>query len=211
MNVRGFFLSFLLCAAAAAQVLPPMPPGLNRGNLITDTNQPGIIPHVLTPGSAWVTLAWDPVTNNFPPLTGYRVYYTTNSGSYDVAQRVGVDGELANSVTVTGLLYSTHYWFVAVSVAAGDSESPYSQEVDWITEGPPLTNFFLTISAQQATSAGGPWTNVGDLFTLTNPAAPVFFWRVGITRTNFNPGQVSGAARPAAPILVPVGAKNVSP
>ncbi len=74
---------------------------------------------------ASVTLAWDP--NNEPEVTGYRLYYGTESGTYTSVIDVGnlVDRELSD------LAYGTTYYFAVTAYSADGLESPLSNEVSY--------------------------------------------------------------------------------
>lgn len=73
--------------------------------------------------SGSVTLTWDPVTAS--PVSGYRVYYGTSSGSYQQAISIG------NSTTyaLSGLTSGIRYYFVVTAVDTSGTESGYSNEV----------------------------------------------------------------------------------
>ncbi len=73
--------------------------------------------------SGSVTLTWDPVTAT--PVSGYRVYYGTSSGSYQQVISIG------NSTTyaLSGLTSGTRYYFVVTAVDTSGTESGYSNEV----------------------------------------------------------------------------------
>lgn len=193
--MKTLLLLPLLCLSAMGQpkprpafnLGPPMPPTMMRsvihGNLLTDTNQPGVTGHIVTPGYAAVVFAWEPLTNDW--IAGYRIYYSTKSGSYDTDHRCAVDGYTSSNMVVSPLQYGTHYWFVLVSVASQDSESLYSQEVDWITEGPPLTNWAYTVTLQAGPTTNGPWTNTSASLSWTGlSTAPMIFFQPYVTRTN---------------------------
>lgn len=74
-----------------------------------------------------VTLAWDASAS--PGVTGYRLYYGTNSGSYSfVIPQSGTS--LVRTQTV--LLPRTGRWFFAATAHdANGMESVFSDEVEW--------------------------------------------------------------------------------
>ena len=69
-----------------------------------------------------VTLAWDPVSA--PSLSGYRLYYGQNSGSYSSQ----LDAGTQTTYTVSGLTDGQTYYF-AVTAYDADEESDFSNEV----------------------------------------------------------------------------------
>jgi hypothetical protein len=71
-------------------------------------------------------LAWEPVPDPTMILTGYRIYYGTEVGTY--SQVVDVASGVA-TVTVPGLSRGTTYYFAATAVDTSKNESIYSNEV----------------------------------------------------------------------------------
>ena len=71
------------------------------------------------------TLAWNPSSDPF--VTGYNLYYGTNSGIYTVRLPVGQ----ATSVTVSNLAPGVTYYFAVTAVTALGLESPPSAEVPY--------------------------------------------------------------------------------
>ena len=69
-----------------------------------------------------VTLAWDAVSA--PSLSGYRLYYGQNSGSYSSQ----LDAGTQTTYTVSGLTDGQTYYF-AVTAYDADEESAFSNEV----------------------------------------------------------------------------------
>lgn len=118
-----FLLSFLLplsIAIAADVDLSWTAPTLNEdGSLIA------------------TTCATDPGTC----LAGFKIYYGTTSGVYDLGPDNIVD-PLAVTHTVTGLNNNTTYYFVATAYNVAGEESTYSGEatkvIGPVVPGPPL-------------------------------------------------------------------------
>jgi hypothetical protein len=71
--------------------------------------------------AAQIELAWDASVG---PVTGYKIYYGTNSGIYDFSINVGN----FTSCTISGLQESTIYYF-AVTAYNDIAESDYSEEI----------------------------------------------------------------------------------
>jgi len=89
-----------------------------------------------------LNLIWDASTS--ANVTGYNVYYGTNSGNYLYKVNAGN----ALSVTVSNVISGVRYYFVATAYDASGNESPFSPEVTF------LVPFVLNISP--ATASGGP-------------------------------------------------------
>ena len=70
-----------------------------------------------------VNASWDP--NSESDLAGYRIYYGTQSGSYNT----NVDAGNATSVEIKGLQTNTTYYFAVTAYDVTGNESPFSQEV----------------------------------------------------------------------------------
>ena len=77
------------------------------------------------------TLAWDPNTEN--DLAGYKVYYGTQSGSYDFA----IDAGNTTYYTVTRLEPETRYYFALTAYDTSRNESDFSWEVSAVTGNDP--------------------------------------------------------------------------
>ena len=75
-----------------------------------------------------VTLAWDAVSD--PSLSGYRLYYGQNSGSYSSQ----LDAGTQTTYTVPGLTDGQTYYF-AVTAYDADEESAFSNEVSVTISG----------------------------------------------------------------------------
>jgi len=74
--------------------------------------------------AAQVTLEWDAVIH--PLLEGYRVYYGTSSGDYDVTLDVGN----WTSCTIADLEDDETYYFAVTAYSTEGEESDYSNEVN---------------------------------------------------------------------------------
>jgi hypothetical protein len=71
-----------------------------------------------------VTLAWDPSPS--PGVTGYRIYFGTNAGSYSFVTNAG----LVQTQTVA-LPHTGRWIFAATAVDANGLESDFSNEAVW--------------------------------------------------------------------------------
>ena len=78
-----------------------------------------------------LTLAWDP--NTEPDLAGYKVYYGTGSGDYDVVIDVGD----VIQYTVWSLEPETRYYLTLTAYDTSWNESDFSWEVSAITGDDP--------------------------------------------------------------------------
>lgn len=77
-----------------------------------------------------VRLAWDP--NSEPDLAGYRIYYGTKSGQWDMMIDVGN----VTTTIVSGLTPGTTYYFVATAYNTLNLESDPSNEVSYTVPEP---------------------------------------------------------------------------
>src|SRR3989449_9776337 len=73
--------------------------------------------------AAQVTLVWDPNTET--DLAGYKLYYSTSSGSYQSSVDVGN----LTSYTLSGLLEGQIYYFAVTAYNLSLGESGFSNEV----------------------------------------------------------------------------------
>ena len=111
-----------------------------------------------------VTLAWD--ASPSPCVTGYLIYYGTNSRSYSFVTNAGL------ALTQTVLLPRAGRWFFAATAYdAQGLESDYSNEVEWearpaspVLEGEPWVRLSPVIERS---------TNLVDWVSSTG--APTFF------------------------------------
>lgn len=78
---------------------------------------------VLTGGSTYsVSLSWTPSPN--PSVTGYKIYWGTDSGDYVTNVNVGN----ASSCVLPGFTFGTVYYFSATAVDGNGNESVFSNE-----------------------------------------------------------------------------------
>ena len=77
-------------------------------------------------GAQEITLAWDPSTT--PEVTGYIVYYGTNSGVYFDSVLAGMN----TTATVTGLVEGVTYYFAATAYNEEWLESDPSEELEYV-------------------------------------------------------------------------------
>lgn len=145
---------------AAPDGFPMLPPDDYEG----DTNG---LPSV-TISLQSITVAWN--ANSETNLAGYNVYWGTNSRSY--SEKLFTTETNALVFVIPG---TTNFIAVTATNMAG-LESPFSAEI-WVNgdmgEFSQVTNI-VTIHAQAATSAAGPWVDVGSV-TVTNNATRQFF------------------------------------
>ncbi len=111
-------------------------------------------------GAANVSLVWTASTST--NVTGYNVYYGTNSGDY--TSKINL-GNVAN-VTISNLTAGIAYYFAATAVDSNGDESGYSNEARFISAG------ILTIS--QEAEAGSPWM-------LSFPVEPSHWYEIQAT------------------------------
>lgn len=103
-----------------------------------------------TPGAAaTVTVAWDPNTES--DLAGYVVSYGTQSGVYSTSVDVGN----TTSWTVTTLAAGQRYYFVVQAYNTSGLFSPYSDEVNVLTEPPPAAPTITGVSPSSGPTTGG--------------------------------------------------------
>ena len=97
--------------------------------------------------SADVTLTWD--ASSDPDVTGYKIYYGTQSGTYSEM----VDAGSATTVTLTDLVIGTTYYIAATAYDSYGYESDYSNEVQYTAsaDDPPVN----LGSSSAGTSSGG--------------------------------------------------------
>ncbi|MFZ5998105.1 MAG: fibronectin type III domain-containing protein, partial [Nitrospirota bacterium] len=96
--------------------------------------------------AAEIQLAWNPPTTNsdgtpITDLAGYRIYYSTVSGSYP--QYVDVGNR--TTYTITNLAPGTTYYFVATAYNTAGGESGYSNMVAKTTPAAPQ-QYSLTVN-----------------------------------------------------------------
>jgi hypothetical protein len=79
--------------------------------------------------TAQASLAWDPSPDS--TVTGYKLHYGTESGSYTESVDVGN----TTSYTLDGLQPNTDYYFAATAYDDQGAESDYSNEISY---APPI-------------------------------------------------------------------------
>lgn len=82
-------------------------------------------------GNASVTLQWDPSSSS--NVAGYAVYYGTVSGNYTAR----VDAGAQTTVSISGLLGSTTYYFMVVAYTDYGVESLPSNEITYTVPSVP--------------------------------------------------------------------------
>jgi hypothetical protein len=105
-----------------------------------------------------VTLAWNASAD--PSVAGYNVYYGRASGAYTNKISAGN----ATSVTISGLVQGTTYYFAATTYASSGVESRLSSEVSYLVplNAPivaPIVNYSNTYTAVVHTNIFRFWTN----------------------------------------------------
>ena len=119
-----------------------------------------------------VTLAWN--ASPSPEVTGYRVYYGTNSRSYSVVTNAGL--VLTQSVVLPHL---GRWFFAATAYDALGLESEFSNEVEWEAKpGSPLVQGERVVRLSPVIERS---TNQVDWSSLTG--APTFL--AATNRTEF--------------------------
>jgi len=122
----------------------------------------------LTLMAASVTLAWDPSPE--PMLSGYSLYWGTNSRAYDQIQLVELNTVQASA---TNLVAGTEYFFAVTARTWEGLESDYSTEVSYQVP----EQLTLTALLEEATDPAGPWALVTNAVTMVVPAEPRRFYR----------------------------------
>ena len=91
----------------------------------------------LAPAATTATLHWDAVVA--ANLSGYRVYYGTDPGTYLQSRGQGLSVGNITTYTLTGLSSGTRYYFAVTAFDSSNNESPYSNEVfkDMLVLDPP--------------------------------------------------------------------------
>ena len=126
---------------------------------------------------AQVTLAWDPSTD--PTISGYKLYWGTQSGQYALLTDVGN----STSVVVSSLEDGATYYFAATAYDGQGDESAYSNEISYSVPvactysispaSLALTALSATGSVTVTTQTGCVWaaSSVGSWLTITSGAA----------------------------------------
>ena len=121
-----------------------------------------------------VTLAWDAVSA--PSLSGYRLYYGQNSGSYSSQ----LDAGTQTTYTVPGLTDGQTYYF-AVTAYDADEESAFSNEVSVTIPAPGVQ-----LSTNPSTVAPGG-TVTATWSGIANPTATdwIGLYMAGAANTDY--------------------------
>jgi len=149
--------------------------------------------------AATATVTWD--ANTEPDLAGYKVYYSTTSGSYGTPVDVGN----TTSHPISGLSAGTTYYFAVTAYDASGNESPYSAEV---TVAVPAGNTppQVTAPADVTTEATAALTPVSlgtatatdaEDGTLTATASPTGPFAVGSHTVTWTATDSAGATTTA--------------
>lgn len=99
-----------------------------RGGFFICAFTAGLLPSSLTADNH-VTVTWNASTD--PTVVGYNVYGGVASRNYTNVLKLGI----ASSVTITGLLDGTTYYFAVTSRTGIGVESGYSDEASFTTPG----------------------------------------------------------------------------
>ncbi len=169
-----------LVASGVTNTPPPLPtPLVTRHSPLATALAPStvqvLVARQTSPPPA-VTLAWDPSLD--PTVTGYNVYYGTNSRAYQPV----VNAAGNTSLTISNLSFGVTYFFAATTYNAAGLESDYSSEVVWISPAALLPPGNLRIQSFTAQNANGPWlpdTNWPPVL-VSNPLGNQF-WKLEAT------------------------------
>jgi hypothetical protein len=123
-----------------------------------------------------VTLAWD--ASSDPDVSGYKLYYGTQSKNYSAVIPVGTQ----TSCIVSGLVVGTHYYFAVTAFDVSGLESAFSNEATWsapvdatcyadfdgdgkmdTTVWRPLDGNWYVISSSTGTATVRQWGTNGDV------------------------------------------------
>jgi hypothetical protein len=125
-----------------------------------------------------VALAWDPSPD---PVSEYRVYRGTNSGTYNWTNSAGTN----LTYTVTNLSYGVTYFFAVTAVGTNNLESDYSNEVPYTPEPrppalrlPQMVQLEVTYEGQLP---GGEWVVLGKETVDVKTDRPLGLFRVRAT------------------------------
>lgn len=122
--------------------------------------------------AAQVTLAW---TETDPSVVGYKVYYGTASGSYQLSNDVGNN----TTATITSLQAGTTYYFAVTAYNSTGVQSGYSNQVSY---APAACQYTLSPTSQSIAASGGSastgistqtgcsWTAASNVSWLTIPS-----------------------------------------
>ena len=134
-----------------------------------------------------VTLAWNPsISTN---VVGYNIYYGVASGVYNNTISAGN----STSVTITGLVEGTTYYFAATAVDALGVESPFSNETSYSVPintppaAPPTLNPLTDMTISE--NAGLQTVNLSGINGTLNQSQSL-----KVTAVSSNPGLIPNPA-----------------
>ena len=85
--------------------------------------------------AAGVTARFSWLPNQEESVTGYRLYYSTSSGSYDEEHSIAINNSQLQDGRIYGevpdLIEGTTYYFVVTAHDDQGTESDYSEEIQW--------------------------------------------------------------------------------
>ena len=119
-----------------------------------------------------LTLSWDASTS--ADVTGYDVYYGTNSGNYPYMINVGN----ATTVTISNLSAGVTYYIAATAYDADGDQSAYSGQISYLVPG------LLTLT--QSATPGGPAL---IQFSVNGDCRSERFQNLGLERLGRRPGR----------------------
>jgi hypothetical protein len=109
--------------------------------------------------STSVTLSWNPSTD--PTIAGYNIYY--GGASYTYTNEISIGN--STSVTISGLIPGTTYYFAATTYSALGFESAFSSELAYlvpsIVNQPPTLNAINNLTINQNT--GSQTVSISDI------------------------------------------------
>lgn len=164
----NLFITFVLlvCLTGCRSPVQDTPPSPTKSASIMPMQQ---IPTINRLGmisateTNFVSLAWNPASDQ--AVTGYKLYYGTNSGVYFESMDVGAVTSAVVSL-VSFVDSDTEWFFAATAYDSTGLESPFSNEAHWPAYPPIITGFHL--------SGAGLVESAADLlhwsaFTNVNP------------------------------------------
>lgn len=148
MRIKPFIFGVLLVLAGCKSPIQDVPPSPTKAVSIMPQMALAVnslaVAAPITETDA-VSLAWSPGSD--PGVTGYKIYYGTNSGVYFAS----VDAGAATSaiVSVVSLLDANVEWFFVATAYAPSGfgtniESAFSNEAHWPAYPPIITGFHLS-------------------------------------------------------------------
>jgi len=148
------------------------------------------LPVILVSGAAQaadVTLAWNP--NSEPDISGYRVYYGTNPGSYGQPINVGN----ITTATIPNLSDAATYYFAVTAYNTSGLESGFSNEVAKVsvTSMAASGSILYRDFGPSGVGYGGIWRWNGTTWTQIAQSNPEAMTASGsVLYADFGPGGV---------------------